>query len=260
MLFGGETTSGVSSDTWHWNGSSWSEVTPADPEGDGKPSARDSHTMAWDKTRQKSVLFGGFGYTVFNSTWAWDGTSWEYLEVADPFGDTNPVPRSDARMAYDQNRESLVLTGGNIAAHDTWEGLSAFYQRPGHIFRVPFIAANNCDKPDLTSITVNWIAGARGWSATGEERAGINMRLWDHGEWDSLGFYYTPTPETPMLMSRTFDDPLQVARILTGDYQTLSVLMRNRFYNYWTGAEIVTDYVEAIFRYRIDADAPDACE
>src|SRR3954462_3596175 len=72
------------------------------------PEGRTAHVMAYDRGRQRTVLFGGriSGGTVVGDTWEWDGTDW--TQVAD----TGPDPRSGHAMAYGA---ALVLFGGEDA-------------------------------------------------------------------------------------------------------------------------------------------------
>jgi hypothetical protein len=91
-------------DTWTWDGTDWTEVTPA-----VSPSARSWAAMAG--TEDGVVLFGGQG--LRGDTWVWDGTSWTQRDVPGLRGDTwvwdgtswtqrdvpGPTPRSGAAMA-----------------------------------------------------------------------------------------------------------------------------------------------------------------
>ena len=54
VLFGGDGSSGDLGDTWTWNGTTWTEQTPAT-----SPPARESATMAYDAATGTVVLFGG---------------------------------------------------------------------------------------------------------------------------------------------------------------------------------------------------------
>ena len=46
------------SDTWEYDGTSWKEITPTDPEGDGNPSARHSSSLTYDAARGVVVYLG----------------------------------------------------------------------------------------------------------------------------------------------------------------------------------------------------------
>jgi hypothetical protein len=54
VLFGGEGSGYVfRNDTWAWDGQAWTQMA------DTGPNPRRLHAMAFDSTRQRTVLFGG---------------------------------------------------------------------------------------------------------------------------------------------------------------------------------------------------------
>lgn len=112
VLFGG---SSLGNDLWEWDGASWKDVTPPGP----GPGARSGHAMAFDAARGRLVLFGGHTWSPaqnVNDTWEWDGASWTSLTPA-----RSPSARVDAAMAYDPNRQRVLLFSGELAPADTWE-------------------------------------------------------------------------------------------------------------------------------------------
>jgi hypothetical protein len=133
VLFGGkfgdvDPSDAESGETWEWNGADWTFAFHFDPEGDGNPSRRCDHAMVYDARRGITVLFGG--YTANNEdngdTWLWNGWSWELCLPTDPEGDGNPQPMSRHAMAYDEEREVVVLFADdpNVTSTDlglTWE-------------------------------------------------------------------------------------------------------------------------------------------
>jgi hypothetical protein len=68
VLFGGSRASGSFSDTWTWDGSTWTKHTPAP-----KPPARYKASMAYDAATSTVVLFAGASLpsTRFHDTWTW---------------------------------------------------------------------------------------------------------------------------------------------------------------------------------------------
>ena len=117
VLFGGDVSSGQFSDTWPWNGTTWTKRHPAD-----RPPARDLSSMAYDAATGNVVLFGGFGgrrFRVLGDTWTWDGTTWANQHPA-----AHPPAIAQGAMAYDAATGTAVLFGGhNSSAHnlaDTW--------------------------------------------------------------------------------------------------------------------------------------------
>jgi len=120
VLFGGRTAAGAPlSDTWIWNGSSWSPGPPG-------PSARFDHAMAYDPVRGVVVLFGGDdGAQKLGDTWEWDGSGWAQR------ANTGPAPRGGAALSdYGSPCGGLLLFGGKTATgalqqdHWFWSGTS----------------------------------------------------------------------------------------------------------------------------------------
>src|SRR5215217_4252234 len=120
VLFGGfglatpgATTYSNLGDTWVWDGGAWTQVA------DTGPDPRFLHGMVYDDSRQRVVLFGGYGSTPpFGDTWEWDGTEWTQI------ADTGPSERYVPAMAFDRSRECQVLFGGYFQGtwfNDTWE-------------------------------------------------------------------------------------------------------------------------------------------
>lgn len=119
VLFGGAGSTFLN-DTWVWNGTNWSNVTP----GTGNPPARRNLSMAYDAAANQVVMFGGNANTVGNNvtygdTWLWNGSSWSQANSS-----TNPVARTGAAMAYDPATQQVILFGGadnnGNELNDTW--------------------------------------------------------------------------------------------------------------------------------------------
>ena len=117
LLFGGLGVSGYLYDTWEYNGSTWTQVTPA-----VSPSARDSHAMVYDSNRGVIVLFGGYNPSTnyLNDTWEYNGSNWQLVNTPQ-----SPPGRHQHTMVYDSQRGVVVLFGGITASStqmdDTWE-------------------------------------------------------------------------------------------------------------------------------------------
>lgn len=119
VLFGGRGSNEIFDDTWVWDGETWQYILPvAQP-----PSPRIDHAMVFDAARHRVLLFGGYSSITttgwLNDTWEWDGEKWTMLTPAH-----SPEPRSRHAMAYDSQRQRVVLFGGRGAGrlpNDTWE-------------------------------------------------------------------------------------------------------------------------------------------
>jgi cysteine-rich repeat protein len=113
VLFGG---TGNAADTYEWDGRRWTHHVVAGPPG------RVAHAMAFDGVSHRVLLFGGANATtVFDDTWAWDGTTWTNVTPLV----SSPPRRRAAAVAYDSARQRVVLFGGldanDVALRDTWE-------------------------------------------------------------------------------------------------------------------------------------------
>lgn len=112
VLFGGYGGSSYKNDTWEFNGTTWTNRTPAT----GSPPGRYAASMAYDPNRNVTVLFGGYGNsTLLNDTWEWNGTSWTQR-----FPTTVPPARDFAGFAFDGPRGLLCLFGGSPGLNDEW--------------------------------------------------------------------------------------------------------------------------------------------
>jgi hypothetical protein len=110
-LFGG-VGSGVTNDTWEWDGYSWLNRTPVH-----SPSMRSGHAMAM-LGGHGTVLFGGIGNGYLYDTWSWDGADWHDIT---PIAGPVPPPRTGHGLAAIGNH--LLLFGGTDSANlfnDTW--------------------------------------------------------------------------------------------------------------------------------------------
>jgi Galactose oxidase, central domain len=119
VLFGGETALTASQhsealdDTWTWNGSQWSNATPAT-----SPPALYGAAMATNPASGHPILFGGDNATtncdvgclaLENETWEWTGTSWQMQSPT-----ASPPAREFTSLAATPGAASgsLVLFGG----------------------------------------------------------------------------------------------------------------------------------------------------
>lgn len=123
---GGGAASMAYNDTWRYDGSGWAQITDqsATP-----PAKRYRAAMAYDKTRGRLVLFGGFrrqtgAYGVSNETWELDPSAATPTWTLRTFA-VSPPARSEHSLAWVPGRDRIVLFGRRLAsgveAGDTWE-------------------------------------------------------------------------------------------------------------------------------------------
>jgi hypothetical protein len=119
MLFGGQAGSaaaGLLNDTWVWNGSTWTQLTPATVPFGRYGTGTSNHGS------NQVVMFGGQN-TLYKllETWIWNGSSqtWTQVSIANGVG---PAARTDHMMAGNL-AGTTVLFGGqgtNRQFNDTW--------------------------------------------------------------------------------------------------------------------------------------------
>jgi hypothetical protein len=119
VLFGGMQVdiSGVAGipkqDTWEWDPTNlaWTERTMAGP----KPGPRFGHAMAFDGSRNKVVVVGGFDIASGGSladVWDWDPTTGVWTQRMTGAESPMPSPRQYASLVSDDARARLELIAG----------------------------------------------------------------------------------------------------------------------------------------------------
>ncbi|MEM7202794.1 MAG: kelch repeat-containing protein [Planctomycetota bacterium] len=90
--------------TFEWDGRRWNRIAT------GPPIAL--HQMAYDSARQRTVLFGGNNghpeiCALDDRTWEFDGVAWSQTAATS-------TPRDGHGMAYDPERQRVVMFGGSV--------------------------------------------------------------------------------------------------------------------------------------------------
>ncbi|HEY5949762.1 MAG TPA: DUF4215 domain-containing protein, partial [Kofleriaceae bacterium] len=135
VLFGGATsgmcttcstndTGDPVNDTWTWNGTVWTQLTPPATGGYVIPEARSGATMAFDATNKYVLMFGGLclgnGTSCNNpdgATYTWDGTGWKQTAA----GNLSSGFYAGA-MAFDANIGKTVMWKGAAGTTYEWSG------------------------------------------------------------------------------------------------------------------------------------------
>lgn len=132
VMFGGAGAGGsLLDDTWLWNGVSWSEAMPAQ-----SPPARYMAQMAWDPQSHRVILLGGTGgsgcnaqdgavvssgpapgaCTQLQDAWAWDGTTWNQVDLGQGPDQVGGHSLAGADLATDPADGQLVLLTSPLPA------------------------------------------------------------------------------------------------------------------------------------------------
>ena len=179
LLFSGQDYTGAAplTDTWTWNGSTWTRLHPAH-----SPGPRTSAAIAYDPTTQQVVLFGGMslantgGTPFLGDTWTWNGSDWTQQHPA-----KSPPTRMLASLAYDAASGQFVLFGGKHipgmvpGLNDTWiwTGSNWVQQHPAtvpHTRAQASLAYDGATKnlvlyggSDLSQLNDTWVWTSSNW-------------------------------------------------------------------------------------------------
>ncbi|HJX53884.1 MAG TPA: kelch repeat-containing protein, partial [Polyangia bacterium] len=136
LIFGGRSTTNYDlADIWEWDPATG---TFTDHTGsDLAPAGRSQHSMVFEKSTGKVLLFGGglagpdYGGTSVSlglgDTWEWNPVTGAWAQLAPP---VTPPGRYDSAMVWDSKRSRAVLFGGTLKDYadangtplqDTWE-------------------------------------------------------------------------------------------------------------------------------------------
>ena len=120
VMFGGwnESAYAYLSDTWEWNGTTWTRRTPIT-----SPTGREGHALVYDPVRGRVVMFGGYrrtdGNRYFQETWEWTGMTW-----AQQTPTTAPPARYEPGAVYDSANNQVVIFSGRDGTSifaDMWQ-------------------------------------------------------------------------------------------------------------------------------------------
>lgn len=116
LLGGGCGVLSPKGETWEWDGTDWTQVTFAATA--PTPGLVYGEGMAYDKTRDETVVFGGFEYDTRNSTWIYKAGVW--TNIAGTLDDS-PGPRSFFVFENDPVRNVVWLYGGHTEEGFTFD-------------------------------------------------------------------------------------------------------------------------------------------
>src|SRR6185436_17877621 len=158
-------------DTWTFDGTTWTEVTPP-----LSPPARAGGLMAFDVPSQKLVLYGGFdGGAYLGDTWLWDGatSTWTAASsLAAPPAVTGPQVFTDPRSG------TVVMFGGfdgDRYQGDTWRWSGEGWNRlhPANAPTARSTAITGLDPARKTVVMFGGLADVNPW----------NTWEWDGVDW-----------------------------------------------------------------------------
>ena len=270
LLFGGHKyeTVGIPrhiymNDLWSWDGSDWTELTPADG-----PSGRQSSFFGYDSFNFSMLLFGGREessgtndtwnfdgsewnqldphtvpekqYSIFGCTadiypmifstdceksWLWNGSDWEDYNINGSVGE-----RGNTAMEYDLHNNNILMFGGHVGGsvvNDTFLLENGYEKYPVQIFAVNFRAAYMDENGVIKKIDIELSAGGTG-NNEGTPADGIRLFVWDMGKWTQISSE-TWGNDSPGTLSVTIDDVNMLNRLLYGEEKEIFVLVRTAY-------------------------------
>lgn len=121
LLYGGDVPNNqfASDETWLWDGTDWTLATTV-----GSPGGMAKHSLAFDLSRQRTVLFGGrrnnwVPFQLLAETWEFANGTWTQAITTN-----SPTPRAEAAMCFVPAVNKIVLFGGHDGQDtplgDTW--------------------------------------------------------------------------------------------------------------------------------------------
>ncbi len=179
LLFGGTASFQPLNQTWQWDGSTWTQLTPAT-----SPGVRSMIEVVYDSARSRHVVFGGWTTAISvgnasNETWEYDGTDWTLMAPT-----TSPGGLWKYGACYDLVRSRLVLYGGAsngfpIALQNTWEyDGTTWAQVPGASSPGPIESPAMCFhaginrtvmfggiNPQIGGVDTTWLYDGVSWTA-----------------------------------------------------------------------------------------------
>jgi len=214
------------------------------------PPPRRCHVLAWDPVRRLVVLHGGeVDGDRLDDTWEWDGEDWRELAPG-----RSPGGRERHALAYDTLGGELVLFGGTHDGvrleDDTWTLPSLPEARPAHRLAVDVSVAGPPAGSELLSLRVAFQAGGRG-VVEGVESLGAELLAWDPeaGAWRRTEVSNGADAASPEPVAWTADGHEEIVGLLFRDalhFAVAPVGSNGRGY-----AEVATDHVELVLRYRL---------
>jgi MYXO-CTERM domain-containing protein len=238
-------------DVWDWDpaAGTWTERTASG----AKPSQRYGHAAAFDGTRKKMVLFGGWDMSTGlprNDLWDWDPSTGAWTQRLTGAESGVPVGRMYASMVSDETRGRLVVVAGALLSGTSGTGGRPAYPDAGlvmadmifqatpsrEIWELDPVALTFANRtPPLDAPTARYAPAVAFNPVTGktclfggsDEFTGVVLD--DYWEWDGRTWTQIPTtgarPSARAYAAMAFDPARNSMILFSGDaYDAVSTL------------------------------------
>ena len=216
LLFGGEglqyeegndSAYGGISDTWSWNGTTWTELSPSTSPGPGEAGEQ---SMAYDPATGTVLLFTGCCSTPGQSqTWSWSGTTWTRLSPP-----KSPPAGDNSSMTYDAATATVLLLLGSGQTWN-WNGTTWIRSSPPTSPPVGSGWSMDYDPATATVLLFGGTGSARTPAGAASPIAVLDETWsWNGAAWTKLSPATNPGPRAGASMAY---DPDTKAILLFGD-------------------------------------------
>jgi hypothetical protein len=174
ILFGGRDSSGQRNDTWLWDGTNWTQLTPST-----SPPTSFDPTVVYYPPTSTAVL-----YLYEGDTWTWNGSNWSRANVV------SPPPRYGSVYVYDAAIARVVMYSGTECLPDyddqwLWDGTSWTQIDLGDKF-----------PPQRTYAAMSFDTGHNQSVMFSGVREGCSF-LWDTWTWNGANWKWVHSPNNP---------------------------------------------------------------
>lgn len=209
IMFGGFYNSGTSyvcNDTYRWDGTDWTLLTPAQSPPPGADYSSAFHPGLGTGFVINGIQSSQTAYSFESGMWSWDGTTWSAISAGD-----RPSPRHDSAMAWDSDRQRIVLFGGAIGPvstflADTWEFDGVNWSQMAPTTQPP-----PSTETELADMIYHRDAGVT-FLVTGTNP--IQTWTWDGSDWSQLTTSAVPGDGYPLIAC---DGPADRMLLVSGD-------------------------------------------
>jgi len=235
------------------NGTSWTQKTLYDPEGDGNPPANLRNPEMFHHSESGNmILIGGDIETDTFVVWKYNGISYELIDS------TGETYRSDFASAYFGDNGFFLVHGGKDVANEYADGTILYnvgkYLRPAQIFSVKTDTADIPDTARIEDVTVKFSGGADGF-INNEKLGSIAYEIFYGGAWIPLGDIDHDTANTDEY-SFTVNNRRLVEGMRFGNRDSINIAFRSTVPSegIWNDSKVKMNSIEMKVRYNLDGD------
>jgi hypothetical protein len=225
ILFGGQSATPVSGalnpldDTWAWNGSDWSQLTPA-----ASPPPTVNFSLAYEASGGTVIGVRDNDTGTGSETWQWDGTTWVHVQTSQ----APQYPKQGAGLAYASSISGSVLFGTVFALGAPAPDASTWTHTAGNWMEYP-AAQGGPQARSFPGMATDQQGGVVMFGGGGNGFVAFNDTWTWTGTWTKASPALSPAARAMPLM--TYDSTCKLVVLYGGELPTGSNV--TRFYDTW---------------------------